>query len=166
MKPYFSGERILRARSGRVTGWFKPNGKLRGLGRGSGTFVANRARWSSDQPIQAARLFVGFSVHDKPTYTLRDLIDLVRAIRTEQTGDPSASFIAQKGIYAHQQEDLVVEEDGAQVILLNVQGIPAKAFEAQMVDLATQIAEAMQQEEVIVEMQRGGVAQRTIGVGP
>jgi len=104
---------------------------------------------------------------------MTDLIPLVRAVRTRQTrtgeedkyGDPNATFIAQKGVYKHKEPTYgVVEEDGAQVIIFATSGETSAIFEARMVALGEEIARQLHQELVIVEIQRNGVVQSTIGV--
>lgn len=125
----------------------------------------NRTRWRSADPMLAARMFVGFNVADEPTYSIDHLIGVVRDARTLQGREPSSSFLYQRGIYAHEAGGDVVEEDGAQVIILNTSGLPAEAFRTEMLEVAEQIARKMDQEEVIVELQRGGVTEEVIGVG-
>jgi hypothetical protein len=143
------------SRNGKLLGWFRPTGALR----------PNRTRWVTTEPMQAARIFVGFSVGEEPTWSMRDVMDLVREIRQEQGESPAASFVFQKGIYAHEdREGMVVEEDGAQVIVLNLTGDPERGFERQMETLATKLATGLRQEEVIVDFQRGGLSYKTMGV--
>ena len=80
-----------------------------------GSFAPNRSkalarnlkRWSSKEPMGAARVFVGFNVGETPTYKLSDLVPIVREVREEQTGDPSSSFVAQRGIYRHETGDVI-----------------------------------------------------------
>ncbi len=155
-------------RMGRVRtalGIFTPTGELRFRGRGSRTYAANPRLWSGP-PADAARLFVGMNVGPDPVWSLRDVIEVVAAERSAQTGDPSASFVAQKGIFKHSAGD-VVEEDSAQVVILNLDDeTTAEDFEKQMVNLASRLAKTLQQELVIVELQSGGRAHKTIGVGP
>lgn len=94
-------------------------------------------------------------------------MEIVREIRTEQVGNPGSTFLLQKGIYAHAAGGPVIEEDGAQVIILNLPdyGTEPPAFRKQIVKLAEDMARQLQQEEVIVEFQKGGVTERTMGVG-
>ena len=139
----------FESRSGRPRGWFKPTGALR----------PNRTRWVTTEPVQAARIFVGFSVGEEPTWRMQDVVDLVREIRQEQGERPAASFVFQKGIYAHEdREGMVVEEDGAQVIVLNLTDKAERRFESEIEALATKLATELKQEEVIVDFQRGGLS--------
>jgi hypothetical protein len=122
----------------------------------------NPENWSSKDTL-AARLFVGFSVNDEPTYTLDDLVELVGTLRRE-AGKPNASFMTQRGIYQHHDSRHIVQEDGAQVIIIDTWSTPVDDFREEMVKLAEIIAEQMQQEEVIVELQRNGISLEVIGV--
>jgi len=145
-------------------GSFRPNGARSGYGEEGARLAKNFTRWSSNEMILAARIFVGFNVGQEPVYTLEDLVEIVKNARWAQTGDPSSTFIAQRGVYRHEGGE-VVEEDGAQVIILNTEEMPYKEFVDQMITLAEAIAERMKQEEVIVEIQRGGITQQVLGVG-
>lgn len=146
---------------GKTRGHFKPNGKPRVLAS-SRLLTPN---WRSKDAPWAARLLVGFNVGEIPTYEMEDLIALVRRVREKQGAPLDSSFVYQKGIYTHHDGHGVVTEDGAQVIILNLDpGTSREVFEAQMIELANVIVGEMGQETVIVEMQRGGVVQETIGV--
>lgn len=136
---------------------FHPHGRK----RWSGDYRPNKTVWESADTF-SARLFVGFNVGDKTVYEMKDLVALVRQVREQQTGDPSASFVYQHGIYKHEAGQ-IVEEPGAQVIIINMGSSPEQ-FIAQMVELAESIARDMSQEEVVVEIQRNGVVQRVLGV--
>lgn len=158
-----TGRRTFIANGRKTT--FTPAGALQFRGRGTRTLLANPRLWAG-RPAQASRLFVGLNVGDDPVWSLRDVIEVVGAERMQQTGDPSASFVAQKGIFKHAAGS-VVEEDSVQVIILNLDdSTTPDEFEEQMVDLATRLAHTLQQESVIVEMQLCGRTEKTIGVGP
>lgn len=145
---------------------FQPAGELVARGRGAKAFASNPALWASP-PVPTARLFVGMNVGDAPVWSLSDVIAVVKTARVEQTGDPSSSFVTQKGIYRHDDGGGIVEEDSAQVIIYNLsEDVDAEEFEEQMVDVATQLARVLQQELVLLEIQKGGRAVKTIGVGP
>lgn len=145
-------------------GSFHPNGPRIGRGEGGGRLAKNFTRWSSKEPVMAARIFVGFNVGEDPVYKLDDLIEIVKKARWAQIGDPSSTFIAQRGIYRH--GDDVVEEEGAQIILINTEGFSYEGWVEQMVLLAEAIAERMQQDEVFVEIQESGVTKQVLGVAP
>jgi hypothetical protein len=145
-------------RNGRVTGGFQPTGKLR----------PNRQLWASSEPVQAARLFVGFNVGAEPMWSLGRVMELVKDIRAEQGVQPDATFVYQRGFYTHQdgERSQLIEEDGAQIIVLNTFGTETRQFEAQMQQLADKLAYAMDQAEVIVEFQRSGRTYQVVSMGP
>lgn len=122
----------------------------------------NRTRWESED-TWAARIFVGFNVGDETVYDMDDLVEIVQAVRERQTGSPASSFVSQRGIYQH-ADGAVVDEPGAQVIIINMGESPQK-FRRQMTDLAETIARKMKQEEVVVEIQRNGIVTNVMGVG-
>lgn len=143
-------------------GWFHPQG---GFFVDGATSFSGKA-WTSSDTL-AARIIVGFNVGDVPTWTLDDLTAIVREIRQQQAGDPSASFVMQRGIYQHRDASKrVVQEDGAQVFIIDTTGLAEAVFEDQMVWLAEQIAGRLQQETVILEIQRNGITQRVHGITP
>ena len=135
---------------------FFPHGRKRWHG-----FQPNRTVWESADTY-SARMFVGFNVGRETVYSMEDLVDLVRRVREQQTGDPSSSFVYQRGVYKHGSGE-VVEEPGAQVIIINM-GASPEGFQREMVELAERICEAMQQEEVVLEIQRNGIVQRVMGI--
>jgi hypothetical protein len=145
--------------NGRVVARFRPTGALR----------PNRELWSSSEPVQSARLFVGFNVGSEPMWSLGRVMELVKDIRAEQAERPDASFLYQRGYYTHELDesgkDVLVEEDGAQIIVLNTFETAPKTFEQQMKQLADKLAYAMEQKEVIVEFQRGGRTYDTVSMG-
>lgn len=112
----------------------------------------------------AARLVVGFKVGDRPTYNIDDLVEIVTAFRKAQ-GKPDASFISQKGVYQHRSSREIVVEDSGQVII-DVWGTPPDEFLDEMTMLAEHVATTMQQESVILEIQRNGVTQQVFSVMP
>lgn len=115
----------------------------------------------------AARLFVGFSVANEPRWSLDDVILVVREVRERQApDDPSASFIIQKGIYKYKATGQVVEEDGAQVVIIDTRGLSYEDFRREIVELGEEIVKRLEQELVVVEIQRDGLVVKTLGVGP
>ena len=146
------------------SGTFRPQGRFVVHGHNP-DLVRNPRGWGSKRTL-AARLIVGFSVGQVPTYSIDDLISIVERVRMEQTGNPSASFVAQRGIYQHHDGKTIVHEDGAQVFVINLSDLTDEEFTDQMVYLAEVIASEMRQEEVIVEIQVNGISQETIGVIP
>lgn len=148
-------------------GFFTPNGKLTATRGGRDRLTPNRVLWSSTDPMYAARLFVGFNVGATPTWKMQDAIDIVRRIRSRQVGVADSTFLYQRGIYTHQSSGETVEEDGAQIIVLNLPefGATKAEFVRQVTELAEELAEALKQEQVIVEIQQGGLSKETFSVG-
>jgi hypothetical protein len=150
-------------------GWFEPNGRTAISGKPAAELAANRTLWEADEPLYAGRLFVGFNVGDEERWGMDDVVRIVRRVRDLQVHDPSSSFVYQRGLYSHHEgpgEGHVVDEEGAQIIVLNLPdfGISPAKFEQQIVALAEALAEELEQETVIVEIQRGGVTAKTIAV--
>lgn len=158
------GRHHWRSPDGRTVGNFKPNGAVRSCGCGHA--VQNPAAWESDEAPLAARIFVGFNVGPRTVWNIEDLIRLVRRVREAQGHKADASFLAQRGIYTSSVDGSVVEEPGAQVILLDLEGSSQKDFQGEMVSLAEIIATELEQEAVILELQKGGLTLRTFGVVP
>lgn len=149
------------------SGGFVPRGPLAPFGQADAQFGGIRPKilWEQKNTI-AARLFVGFNVGAEPRYSVDDLIPIVRRIRGRQTRGkaPDATFLLQKGIYKSRRGKQIVEEDGAQVVIIDTVGVDPEKFENQMLVLAAEIASRLWQEAVIVEIQKNGITQKTIGV--
>lgn len=153
--------------SGPCAGSFRPKGEIRHVAVSAlASPTLGAEAWRSTDTL-SARLFVGFSVGGDPKYDLDDLIPIVREVRTKQApDDPSATFLLQRGIYKYRRTGEIVEEDGAQVVIIDTLGTDPETFEKQMIELAEEIARRLEQELVVVEIQRRGVVQVTIGVEP
>lgn len=126
----------------------------------------NPTKWRSKGPTYAATLYVGFSVGDKPTWKMSDLVALVKQVRRRQVKHPDSTFLYQRGVYTHEKDGHVVTEDGGQVILLNVDPVTRKPheFREHVIRLAEIIAEKFKQETVIVAIEKDGALHETIGV--
>lgn len=111
----------------------------------------------------SARFFVGFNVGEEPKYQMSDLVGIVKRVRRDQLGKADSSFIYQRGIYTHESGETVTEE-GAQAILLNLDGKAREAFTSEMIVLAETIRDELEQEIVIFDLQLGGVVQETFGI--
>jgi len=144
-------------------GGFVPNGKL--ITTKDCAFL--KPNWSSlavDSSMWSARIFVGFNVGHEPKYGMADLIRVVRKALRDAGEAEDASFVYQQGVYTHDDGTGVVQEQGAQVILLNIAGVPARTFQKEMVRLANVILDELEQESVIVQIQKDGQIKNTIGV--
>lgn len=148
---------VWRTRDGIVRS-FHPTGRRLGAGE---RLRANRVSWEASDTY-SARLFVGFNVGAKTVWEMDDLLAVVREVRERQTGNPASSFLYQKGIHKHQSGQ-IVEEPGAQVIVINMGSSP-KEFIEQMLELAEQVADQLKQEEVVLEIQKNGLVERVFGV--
>lgn len=167
----------IQARVGRFSwnrrgeiGYFVPNGRVAIAGRKPAAALSpNRTLWEADEPMYAARLFVGFNVGGETQWTMDDAVRIVRRVRGDQVHDPSSSFLYQRGLYTHVErggEREIVDEPGAQIIILNLPdfGVSPREFERQMVELGEALAEDLEQEAVIVEIQKAGMTAKTISV--
>ncbi len=147
-----------------ASGSFTPNGKMRRVSLGD--FAKNPTKWDAGETSYAARLFVGFNVKGKPAWKIQDLIKLVRNVRRAQGVQEDSSFVAQKGVYTHRKggKAKVIQEDGAQVILIKMESETVAEFKANVELLAEIICVQMKQKEVVVEEQKNGLVQRTRGI--
>ena len=159
---YDVDNRSLHWRSRNGGGSFYPNGPIHMVGKRS--VFENPVLDQFDETL-AARVIVGFNRLGKKPATIKQLISIVRSVRTRQVGNPSSSFLLQQGIYQHQSGE-VVEEPGAQVLIIETTGASRQDFEKQMIELAEVVATRLGQESVIVEIQKNGITQRTLSVGP
>ena len=126
---------------------FRPSGPLRRAGP-----IPN-PKQRIEEIRYAARLLVGFNVGAKPRWRMSQLVAFVKKYRIERDEDPSATFFYTKGIY--RGSGGVVDEDGAQIVVLDFSGKP-KRFIKQMRKLGMAIVRKFKQEEVIVQIQRDG----------
>lgn len=147
-------------------GSFRPEGKIEIVSDSSGP-LNNPFNWDSQEPTWAARVIVGFKRQGKPPVTMDELVQLVWRIREEQVGNPSSTFLTQRGLYQH-KSGAVVDEPGAQVVLINTPDLKTSKdkFIEQVENLAEDVATELGQDEVIVEIQKDGITQRAFGMGP
>jgi len=159
---------------GNFSGRFNPCGKFGFAVENPKIIRSNPQWWSDTTPLFAARLFVGFNVGDRPTWTMEDLVKIVKAVRLRQVGKADHTILYQKGVYTSKKpgKQKPVTEEGGQIIILNLaefvkpkdKGRVKEVFRKQMVALADTIIEQMQQEMVIVEIQKDGMRIESIGV--
>lgn len=115
--------------------------------------------------LLAARLFVGFNVGSKPTWTVNTLAKRVLAIRKAQGRAAGASFVIQKGIWQEVGKP-PVKEDSAQVIIINDEGLDRPQFTTDMIDLAEQLARGMKQDSIYLDIQNKGIVIDSLTVTP
>lgn len=106
-----------------------------------------------------ARITVGFAIDADAFWTLDDLVKFYTRLRKAQGHGLDASFLAQRGIYTHQDGRHVVDEPGAQIVIIYTKGdLTPQAFAEEMYALADGIRHRMHQESVLLECQQGGQA--------
>jgi hypothetical protein len=112
----------------------------------------------------SARLFVGLSVGDKPTYSIDDVVRATIEVRKSQGLGADASFLIQRGVYTHSGSGQVVTENSVQIIILDFEGRSKAAFTQDVTQLAEDLRARLRQESVIVEVQERGVVQDVYSV--
>jgi len=104
----------------------------------------------------SARLFVGLSVGQTPKWIVDDVTAKVYDIRKEQGKSPDASILVQRGLYEDFSGKRVTEES-VQVIIIDLSGAEKKAFVEDMKELAEKLRVSLEQEVVILEIQKKGL---------
>lgn len=131
---------------------------------------ATRARGAREDRIEdwgngglTARLFVGLSVGQQPTYNINDIVTATRDFRLKRKQPADASFIAQKGIYTDKR-GAQVTENSVQIIIFASPGTTLPQLQEQMGELAKHLRRKFDQDQVIVELQERGVVQQVFAV--
>jgi len=137
-------------------GSFRPNGKIRFHGNWKNRDSKENPEEWWDAGGLSARFFLGFNVGDKPTYSVDDAIPVVRDELERLLGNPSSSFITQKGIYKSKITGNVVEEDGVQIVVFDETGHSNSEWKTKMAELAKTLVREFQQEAVFVQLQKNG----------
>lgn len=150
---------------GPYAGSFRPVGPIMYHGRHDDAFRRRNPRERLPGVTRAGRVIVGFNVGNTPRWQMDDLVSIVRRVREEQVKDPSATFVAQRGLYKSFGGD-IVDEQGAQVAVIDFHNTPRDEFIDQMVSLGEQIAASFEQEVVIVEIQENGIVVDSYTVTP
>ena len=156
-------------------GQFRPNGPLTYHGDPStwdrATFLKNPVLHGGKtegkkKGLWSARIFVGLNVGGAPRWTPDDVVKLVLEVRVAQVGRPDASFIVQRGLYSQGPD--VIDETSVQVAIMNLPywNVSKDAFKEQMVELADRLAEELDQESVILEIQKNGLLKFSWTIGP
>ena len=162
---------IWRSPGGRESGSFEPGGKFY-FAYESGRTALNprlnpRPSESADKPVLSARLFFGFGAGANPSWSIEDVLPIVKRVRKEQIGATDSAICYQKGVLSHLEKDTTVTEDGVQIIILNLQeAVTKEQFEDQLVELGEAIARELKQRQIVVEMQKNGLFQSTMGIVP
>jgi hypothetical protein len=133
---------------------FKPNGPLIPAEPSMPMELARR------EPLSrlAARFFVGLNVGVETKWTERDVIDAVVRIRRKQGASPGASIMSQRGIY-EDQSHRIIDEPSVQIIIIDFDGTEQDAFTKEMIALGEQLTRELQQETVLLEIQKRGIVE-------
>jgi len=125
---------------------FRPEGHLHEIGLQENPVVKR-----TGAKLLAGRFFVGFNVGGSPRWTVDDVIDVFSDLRTG-----GASFIVQRGIYAPEKGQKI-EEQSAQILVFNDEGLSRKAFTDTMISLAEELVVRLEQDEIYLDIQNRGV---------
>jgi hypothetical protein len=104
----------------------------------------------------AARFFVGLKVKDEVKWKEDDVIEIVVRVREQQESPPDASILTQRGIY-RDSSGSIVDEPSLQVIIIDMTGLPKTDFVDEMIELGEALQDELEQEMVILEIQKRGV---------
>lgn len=150
---------------------FEPSGEVYEIGdvsRLRTTRQSNPITKDTD-PALSARIFVGLSVDGVPTYSIDDVLKIVKKMRLAQLrrvgGDPGASFLLQRGLYKYtrgKSKGKTIPEDSVQVVILRISAESDGKFEANVGKIAEALAHKLKQEAVYAELQRDGVRYATL----
>ena len=163
---------------GSARGSFRPTERVIGVGDDPDVLDAraNPVRWRTRKSTWSARLIVGLSVGRKSKWKLDDVVRIVHELLLPltarepdeplDTAKPGASFLIGRGLYRHEKGNYDVTEDSIQVVLIDVWEWGQHSLRENAVFIAEELARRLQQEEVIVEIQRSGTVVEVIGVGP
>jgi hypothetical protein len=135
---------------------FRPHGAMIVRQDGASRAAEDVERLSSGG--YSARLFVGLNIGDNPRWSVDDVADRVFEIRKAQNRSGDSSILLQRGTYENFAGKRVTEES-VQVIIIDLAGQTKPAFVADMKDLAEKLRAALEQEVVILEIQKKGVVQ-------
>lgn len=113
----------------------------------------------------AARLFVGLKVGNEERWKTADIIRIVRDVRKAQGKSADASILAQSGIYEDRSGELVVEPS-VQVIIIDLVGEKKNTFVGSMKELGERLVKDLEQEAVILEIQRRGIVSDVYTITP
>lgn len=155
----------------RVKHWFNPGRKSEDSFRPEGKLDVIGPRqnpersWGTKDTL-AARLFVGLSVGQVPTWSQDDVVSIVVETRKKQ-GAQAGRVVpgATRRVTSHRDGSVMVE-DSVQVVIIDPRGCTQEDFTTEIEALAEVLATRLDQEEVVVEIQRNGLALETFGIKP
>ncbi|MSP93211.1 MAG: hypothetical protein EXR79_15665 [Myxococcales bacterium] len=144
-----------------VSSTFRPHGPWRAVG------VPETSRTEGDDgPRCAVRLFVRRHVAGRACWTVDDVVRAALAGWPDARLGGEPGFWLREGVFHDRKDGAGSEEDGVQLIVVSEPGAPSKQFERSGVVLAERIAEALQVDCVVGELQRNGLQVKTFGVAP
>lgn len=109
----------------------------------------------------AGRLIVGLSVRKTSKYKIADLIRETRLFMTRSGLPEDASFVAQHGVFTH-RDGTVVQEKSAQVFIINAGYFgEVEDWKEFLEKLAEYLIVKLEQEMIVVEIQKNGVVDVT-----
>lgn len=156
---YYCETRTFRCKKAK----FRPSGDMHAWGDVSQLQANPRER--VDVVPLTARLFVGLSVGQRPTYEIEDVMKVVKRVRKGQGAQPDSSFLFQKGFFTDEVTAETVEENSVQVVIFDFSSDEDK-FEDDMGEIGEALAQELHQQVVFVELQRHGVPYRVLRVTP
>lgn len=143
---------------------FIPTGKIMFVSEGS----RNNPDIFRSKETWAARIIVGLSIKGRRrSIPPQSIISYVKAYCKFAGLDPSSSYLMQKGVYQYSGGGRVVTENSMQIILLNLNAdLHPGIFQMYMEYMAEDMGVDFKQESIVMEIQRNGVVQITIGKSP
>lgn len=150
---FFAGESTHAYKSRKRR--FKPHGAISVVHDATSTIAKEDVSRLSSGGL-SARLFVGLNVGQSQKWSVDDVTERVFAIRKSQGRVADASILLQQGIYEDFSGKRVVEPS-VQIIIIDLMGVSKSDFVADMKSLAEQLRVSLEQEVVILEIQKRGV---------
>jgi hypothetical protein len=115
----------------------------------------------------SARIFVGLKVGQETRWTIDDVIRITYdALKKQARGGPveGASILAQHGIYEDTETGERVIEPSVQIIVIDLSAKSKEAFTKDMEELAEDLRKRLEQQTVILEIQKRGVVEDVCSV--
>lgn len=167
----YLGEVTHKLKGGK-TRRFRPQGHVH-LVTAEGTVRREGARPNPIERLGAggysARIFVGLKVGQETRWTIDDVIRITYdTLKRQAKGGPveGASILAQHGIYEDTETGERVIEPSVQVIVIDLSGRSKEAFTTDMEQLAEELRKKLEQQTVILEIQKRGVVEDVYSVTP
>lgn len=138
----------------------------------NGTFrvrpvVANPVDWSDPKPhlLQWGRVIVGFNVGREPTWNIDDIEREWHEFAKARNFPRDVTIVPQRGAFTDEDTGDVIQENGATLTVLNIQGkVESAHFSNTMMKFGEHLAEVFRQKSVIVQLGRGSRTYVTYGM--